>query len=170
MELLVVRHAVARERASFARKGRSDAERPLTGEGRREFRRGARGIARLVGEVDVLATSPFLRAEETAELLAAALGVGRTVRRAELAAGAPAAPLVAWLSRQVRDATVAIVGHEPDLSRLVALLSTGRAQDLLELDKGGACLLSFEGALRPGGGTLRWLLTAKQLRGLGRGR
>jgi len=170
MELLVVRHAVAKDAEAFARKGKPDGERPLTKEGRREFRRGARGIARLAGEVDVLATSPLVRARETAALLAPALGCGRPLRRPELAAGAPARKLVAWLARQRRGATVAVVGHEPDLSRLVALLATGRAQDAIVIEKGGACLLAFDGAVRAGAGTLRWLLTARQLRRLGRGR
>jgi len=63
MDLLVVRHAVAKDKDAFARTGRSDAERPLTKRGRREFRKGARGIARVAGRVKVLATSPSLRAE-----------------------------------------------------------------------------------------------------------
>jgi phosphohistidine phosphatase len=168
MELLVVRHAVAKDKEAFARKGKSDAERPLTKQGRRDFRKGARGIARLAGTVDLLATSPFARARETAELLAPALGVERPLHRAELEQGAPARALVAWLARQRRAGTVAIVGHEPDLSRLVALLLSGRTQDLVELDKGGACLLAFEGRVGPGAGRLRWLLTAKQLRRLAR--
>jgi phosphohistidine phosphatase len=168
MELLVVRHAVAKDKEAFARKGRSDAERPLTKEGRREFRRGARGIARLAGEVDLLATSPFARALETAELLAPALGLGRALRRPELEQGAPARALVAWLARQRRDGTVAIVGHEPDLSGLVAIFLTGRTRDLVELEKGGACLLAFEGRVGPGAGRLRWLLGAKALRRLAR--
>jgi phosphohistidine phosphatase len=167
MDLLVVRHAVAKDKAAFARTGRSDDERPLTRGGRRDFRKGARGIARLAGKVDLLATSPFTRAAETAELLAPALGL-EPVPRKELAQGAPARGVIAWLARQRRRATVAIVGHEPDLSRLVALLVAGRASAGVELEKGGACLVAFEGPVRAGGGTLRWLLTARQLRKLTR--
>src|SRR6266568_2602260 len=167
MDLLVVRHAVAKDKDAFARTGRSDAERPLTKRGRREFRKGARGIARVAGRVKVLATSPYLRAEETAELLAPALGC-EPLRLEPLEPGAPARALLSWLRRQRRTATVAIVGHEPDLSQLVALLTTGGATDVVALEKGGACFVSFEGPVRPGGGTLRWLLTAKQLRSLAR--
>jgi phosphohistidine phosphatase len=167
VELLVVRHALAKDKAAFARTGASDAERPLTRRGRRGFEKGARGIARLAGRVHVLATSPFVRADQTAALLAPALGLDRVVRRAELEPGAPPRALLAWLGEQRRTATVAIVGHEPDLSRLVALLAAGRASDAVALEKGGACLLSLEGAVAPGRATLRWLLTAKQLRKLG---
>jgi phosphohistidine phosphatase len=167
MDLLVVRHAVAKDKAAFARTGRSDDERPLTRRGRRDFRKGARGLARITGKVDVLATSPFVRAAETADLLAPALGLEPTARP-ELAQGAAPRDLVAWLARQRRSATVAIVGHEPDLSRLVARLVAGRAAEVIALEKGGACLVGFEGAVRAAGGTLRWLLTARQLRKLAR--
>jgi phosphohistidine phosphatase len=168
MELLVVRHALAKDKVAFARSGAPDAERPLTPRGRRQFRKGARGIARITGRVHVLATSPFVRAAETAELLAPALGCGPAVLRAELEPGAPPPALLAWLRRQRATATIAIVGHEPDLSQVVALLATGRAADVVALEKGGACLLAFDGRVRPGGATLRWLLTAKQLRKLAR--
>jgi phosphohistidine phosphatase len=168
VELLVVRHALAKDKAAFARTGASDAERPLTRRGRREFGKGARGIARIAGRVRLLATSPFLRALETAELLAEELGGDPPVLRRELEPGAAPAALVAWLRRQRRGATVAVVGHEPHLSRLVALLATGRASEAVALEKGGACLLAFDGPVRPGGATLRWLLTAKQLRQLAR--
>ena len=168
LDLLVVRHGVAKDREAFARTGADDGERPLTRRGRREFKEAARGIARLVGEVDVIATSPLVRAVETAERLARALGMARAVRRAELEPGAPPRGLLAWLAKRGRGATVAVVGHEPDLSRLVSLLAAGRAADFVELDKGGACLLSFEGAPRAGGATVRWLLTQPQLRRIAR--
>jgi phosphohistidine phosphatase len=168
VNLVVVRHAVAKDREAFARTGADDSERPLTRRGRREFKKGARGIARLVGDVDVLATSPLVRAVETAALLARALGGVRAVRRSELEPDASPRGLLAWLGSHGRRATVAVVGHEPHLSLLVATCAAGRASDLLDLDKGGACLLSFEGAPRPGGAKLLWLLTASQLRRLGR--
>ena len=168
MNLLVVRHAVAKDRDAFARTGRDDSERPLTRRGRREFRKAARGIARLSGEVSVLATSPYVRTVETAELLAKALGLERAVRRSELEPGGSADALLAWLGKRGRSATVAVVGHEPDVSRLVAYCATGRAEDFFDFDKGGACLLAFEGAARPGRAKMCWLLTAAQLRRVGR--
>ena len=168
MELLVVRHAVAKDREAFARAGRDDGDRPLTKSGRREFKRAARGITRLVREVDVLATSPLARAAETARILASALGTGRPVVRDELKPGRAARALVAWLGRHGRTKTVAIVGHEPDLSRLVARLTTGREGDFVDLGKGGACLIAFDGAALSGLGKVRWLATASQLGKLAR--
>src|SRR5882724_2462532 len=67
VRLLVVRHAIAEDPAVFAATGRSDAERPLTEKGRRRMRRVARGLKKLVPAIDGLATSPLVRAVETAE-------------------------------------------------------------------------------------------------------
>lgn len=168
MDLLVVRHAIAEEREAFARSGKDDGERPLTGDGRRRFAKGARGLARLVPSVDLLGTSGLVRAAQTADLLADAYGRLRTVRLEALAPDARPAALLPWLRAQARRTVVAVVGHEPHLSALVELLLTGGSAGFLELKKGGACLLSFAKPAAAGGAELRWLLTAGQLRRLAR--
>ncbi|HEY6097967.1 MAG TPA: histidine phosphatase family protein [Anaeromyxobacter sp.] len=168
MELLVVRHAVAQEREVFAKTGEDDTRRPLTREGRRKFVKGARGLRKLVPRVDLLATSELVRALETAELLEAGYGELRTARLAELAPDADPRALLRWLRAQRRRKVVAIVGHEPHLSRAVAYLLTGQPSGFVRLEKGGACLLAWEGAPAAGRAELRWLLEARQLRRLGR--
>jgi phosphohistidine phosphatase len=167
MDLLVVRHAVAVAR-SGARSPARDAERALTAEGRRRFEKGARGLSRLVERVDLVATSPLRRAVETGALLSAACHGARTESLEALSPDAAPEALLAWLRKQPRRAVVAVVGHEPGLSRLVALLLAGRASPFLELRKGGACLLAVPRPPRPGRATLRWLLTGGQLRRLAR--
>jgi phosphohistidine phosphatase len=166
MDLLVVRHAVAEDRESFAKTGKDDGERPLTAEGRRKLEKGVRGLRRLVASIDLLATSFLVRAVQTGEMLEKAYGIDRPVRLRELAPDADPAALVPWLRRQRGSSLVAIVGHEPHLSSAVAYLLTGLPAQFVELRKGGACLLSLGGAPRPGHAELRWLLTAGQLRRL----
>lgn len=171
MDLLVVRHAIAEARGAFARSVTGDGERPLTAVGRRRFERGARGLKRLVPELDVVAASPLRRAAETAELLAEAYGGARGARPVRVDALAPdadPADLLAWLRRQPARARVAVVGHEPHLSAAIALLLAGRGAPFLALRKGGACLLALPRRAAPGSATLRWLLTAGQLRRLAR--
>jgi phosphohistidine phosphatase len=168
MELLVVRHAIAEDREAFAPSGRPDEERPLTGDGRKKFEKGARGLQRLVPAIELLATSPLVRATQTADVLALAYGRLRTVRVAELAPAARPAELLPWLRAQRGRATVAVVGHEPHLSALVEVLLTGESSGFVELKKGGACLLTFARPPAAGGAELRWLLTAGQLRRLAR--
>jgi phosphohistidine phosphatase len=166
MRLLVVRHAIAEDREAFARSHQDDATRPLTPEGRRKMERAALGLRRVVPELDLLAASPYKRAFETAEILAQAYD-GLTLERApELAPGAGVDRVVAWLAARPARGTVAIVGHEPDLSQLVCTLLTGANRPFLELRKGAACLLEFAGPVAKGAATLDWFLGPKHLRRL----
>jgi phosphohistidine phosphatase SixA len=58
-----------------------------------------------------------------------------------------------------------LVGHEPDLSQLAALLLTGRPDGMnLQLKKGGLCFIEVTSLPPKGRGQLGWLLTGKQLR------
>jgi phosphohistidine phosphatase len=166
MELLVFRHAIAEDRETFAETGKDDGERPLTPAGRRKAEKGARGLRRIVETLDVLATSPLVRAIETGDVLASAYGVRRVARLPELAPEADPSELLPWLRRHRGRARVAVVGHEPHLSRLVEYLLAGKRSGFVELGKAGACLLGFDAAPAAGRATLRWLLTPSQLRRL----
>ena len=79
MKLLIIRHAIAVSRNSA---DLPDDERPLTGRGRRRFRKAADGLARIVDRPDVLLTSPLRRAVQTAEIAAKAWGRIEPVRGA----------------------------------------------------------------------------------------
>jgi phosphohistidine phosphatase len=166
MDLLVVRHAVAEDRETFAETGRDDAERPTTEAGRRKFKRGARGLRRLVPAIDRLATSPLVRAVETAEILQKLYLVPDAARVPELTPNSDPAALLRWLRRQPRGGVVAVVGHEPHLSGVVEHLLVGRRSGFIGLKKGGACLLALGDAPKAGGAHLQWLVTAAQLRRL----
>lgn len=169
MELLVLRHAVAEERESFAKTGKEDARRPLTAEGRRKFEKGARGLREVAGAIDLLATSFLDRAIQTAEIVEAAWGGKlRTVRLEELAPDADPAALLRWLRSRARKRRVAVVGHEPHLSTFVAHALGAAGPSVVVLKKGGACLLDLGKSPRAGRAGLLWLLTAAQLRRLAR--
>jgi phosphohistidine phosphatase len=171
MNLLVIRHAIAEDKEAFAKTGRNDDLRPLTEDGRSKMRRGAQGLRAIVGRAAVLASSPLVRARETAEIVAPTLGVARVEMVEALRPDQSFDEMVKWLrSRDVpndNDRIVAVVGHEPHLSGLVTWLMTGSDESRLELKKGGACLLHFDGEPGKGDGTLRWLLTPSHLRDLG---
>jgi len=169
MQLLVVRHALAEERDEFAKSGRDDSERPLTDAGRDKMRRAVEGLRQVVARIDLLATSPYVRAAETAELVARGyeLGPDRIKTVESLAPDVPPERFQSWVQRQAQLRVLAIVGHEPHLGVLVTWLMTGLRESRVELKKGGACLLEFDGQPGPGAGVMRWLMTSRQLRDLG---
>lgn len=171
MRLLVVRHAIAEDRASFGRSPKhdqkGDSARPLTPEGRSKMARAALGLKRIVPELELLATSPYKRALDTAEIIADAYGGLGVESVQDLAPGGGVERVVSWLVDRRARGVVAIVGHEPDLSRLVCTLLVGANGPFLELRKGAACLLEFPGAVGSGAATLDWFLGPKHLRRLG---
>ena len=167
MQLLIIRHAIAEDRVEFARKGTDDDARPLTAKGIERMRQGALGLQRVVDRVDVLATSPLRRARQTADIVQDALKAPKPMVTDALAPGHGPEAVAAWLDPLPSDATVAVVGHEPDLSELVGWLLSGQARSLVALKKGAACLLDVAGPPGPGSAALLWLLTPKQLRTLG---
>lgn len=165
MKLLVLRHDVAEPR-DFAAGSGADAQRSLTEDGRKRARRAARALVRLVEKLDVLGSSGLRRADETAELLAAALGGVEVRRVAALEPGAEPQALVSWLRGLEGAQSVGIVGHEPGLSTFVTWLVSGLSTPWFELGKGGACLVDFPARIAPGEARLVWLLRPDQLRRL----
>ena len=165
MRLLVVRHAIAEDRETFGATGRDDASRPLTDGGKRKMNRAARGLRHLVPTIDALVASPLTRAQETAEIIREAYNLDRVETAAELEPDRPLGDVLAGLARYSGE-LVTVVGHEPQLSRLVTYLVAGVDRSGVELKKGGACLLEFDGRLRAGGGELLWALRPANLRDL----
>ena len=166
MELLIVRHGPAgnaAEKAAWKRSRRPDSERPLTKDGRRKTRDAARGLAGFVEKVDLIATSPWSRAAQTAELLAEALGA-KAVEWPELVPDRDFEDLLARL-RTLSVRRAALVGHEPHLSRFVSWLMTGRDHSILRLKKSQALLLGFK-TPAAGAAELVWSLPPRQLRAL----
>lgn len=169
MNLLLIRHAIAADRADFEP---GDERRPLTEEGKKKMQRAARGLRVAMPAIELLATSPLVRAVATGAIVEAAyadLRARPVVREIdELRPGAPADDLLAWLDLQTAD-PIALVGHEPDLSELLARL-VGAARPFHRFRKGGAACVAFPGRVEAGAGTLSWALPPGLLRGLGAGK
>ena len=168
MRLLVIRHAAAMDKEKFARTGRSDSERPLTKDGRKDMARVARGLRAVVPELDVLSPSPLVRARETAEVVARAYRMDVSPATRALDPDARPSAFVRWLARHSTTDTVAVVGHEPHLGMLVTWLLTGVSTSHIEMRKGGACLLDFDATPKRANATLEWLMTPAQLQRVGR--
>ena len=164
MYVFLVRHAIAHERDS--ERWPQDSLRPLTPAGERRFRKAARGLASLLPRGTVILTSPYVRARDTATLLAKAARRKAPIECAELAAGSDPRQVFGLL-RGRRDKSVVLVGHEPDLCRfLCAALDDKPAMLALPFKKGGAACIEFDSAAVTGRGALRWFVPPRVLRAL----
>lgn len=168
MRLYFLRHAVAIERGAW---DGADSERPLTDEGREQTHAAARGLAALDLRLDGIYTSPYIRASDTARLVAGALGVEVTVWP-ELASGCDLERLAPRLAELSEARAVMLVGHEPDFSEMIGRLIGGNhAPTRLDLKKGACCqvdaprkaIAANDRRKLVGAGELRWLLTPAQL-------
>lgn len=165
MQLIVIRHAIAMEREEWAKSGRPDSDRPLTDTGRRRMRKNARGLQRVSPHPQVIATSPWLRAADTARVVAETLGVERMETIDAMLPDQHPRELAKWLNERGDLTAVAVVGHEPHLGELVTWLIGGSGSNF-EFKKGGASLLRFEDQVDEATGIVLWHLTPSQLRGL----
>lgn len=164
MKVFLVRHAIAHERNRV--RWPNDALRPLTSAGMQKFRRAAAGLAKWMPRSARLLTSPFVRARETAALLAEARGSKKPLECAELAADQPSSRAFELLRVQ-KERTVVLVGHEPYLSDFLSIALAGqRARLEIDFKKGGAACIEFTSRIEPGRACLHWLMPPRVLRAL----
>lgn len=165
--LILLRHGPAGHRDEPP--AQDDDRRPLTRKGRKVSRDVARAMRRLGARPQAIATSPLVRAEETARIVADAMGLADDLATCDALLPGTAVPEVIDALVPLLDAvdSLLVVGHEPDLSRLAAMLVSGRPQAVLELRKGGFCLLATDGLRRGKCAVLRALLNPQGLVGDG---
>jgi phosphohistidine phosphatase len=155
-EVICVRHAIAEEIVDWQGDDRS---RPLTSRGISKWKEGAKGLHRVVGNVDKILTSPYLRAIQTAEILAKEIGKKVEIFD-ELGCG-NGEHAVALLPVAQR---IICFGHEPDLRVFAALACDIHVSAISPLKKGGALSIR-QNAI--GNWELNWILAARHLRLLG---
>ena len=153
MQLLLLRHADA------VLSARTDDLRPLSDKGRQQARRVARFCKERNLQPDLILSSPFLRAEETARIVAEELK-GEMVLTAFLASGMLPFAAMEELRAYTRFETVMLVGHEPDLSSLAGALIGAGNPGALHIRKASLTGLVVEG-FHCGGAQLEFLVPAK---------
>ena len=114
----------------------------------------------------LVAHSPLVRAQETAEIVGEVLGPVRRVTWNVLAPGGNPETVCREIGKHPEDRAILLVGHEPLLSSLIGWIITGDPEAEIVMTKGGlAKIRDFSYSNRPSG-ELHWLLTAKQMAGL----
>jgi len=161
-ELYLVRHGIAAERG---KEWPDDSKRPLTHKGIARLREVAAGLRELDVSFDLILTSPLVRARQTADLLHQGLGGSTPLEETPLLApGGARADLLDLLRSRKKVERVALVGHEPDLGQLAALLIGARAP--LVFKKGGVCRIDFPKFPPVPPGHLVWFAVPRMLRAL----
>ena len=162
--LFLVRHAIAAEPGDA---WPDDAKRPLTHKGVARMREVVAGLESLGVTLDLVLTSPLLRARHTADLLLDGLRPEPALAvTAALAPGARPIQVAEELGRHAKRERIALVGHEPALGELAAWL-TG-AKTPFSFKKGGVCRIDVAALPPTQTGQLIWLATPRMLRALSR--
>ena len=158
MNIYLIRHGIAIEAGTPEYE---DSQRPLTDKGRKKMRQIAKGLRKLGVEFDLILSSPYVRARETAEILAAVLKMKKKIAFSEnLIPIAGPELLVPEINDKYSVESIALVGHEPHLSALIGVLTSENVNLDVTLKKGGVCYLEADDLHHDNHrATLEWLLT-----------
>jgi phosphohistidine phosphatase len=168
MNLFILRHGLAAERGDLGYT--HDFARPLTPAGRSQLHQIAAALRAMALRFDAILSSPLVRAQETAGIVAAGLKI--KTEPAPVDELKPAGDMKKLIQRIAALApppeNILLVGHEPDLSQLISLLVTGKTTAGFALKKSGLAKLEIEKELRAGKcAILAWLLTPGQMELMG---
>ena len=164
MNLYIVRHAIAVPAGTPGYE--DDSQRPLTGKGKKKMERIAQGLKDLEVELNLILTSPYLRAADTARILRKVFDLGKSdvVETEHLAPTGYGDQLINLINEKYANiADLALVGHEPYLGNLISVLVAGDPNSSFTLKKGGVCRLSVDTLQYGRCATLDWLLAPSQL-------
>ena len=157
MLLHLLRHADAGDPQAWTG---PDAVRPLSDKGRRQSKRLGDHLAAIGFSTDAMITSPKVRAEQTADIVASRLDVDVSVDE-RLAHPFDLETVDALLTDAGDRERVVLVGHDPDFSETLSALCGPR----LEMKNGAIARIESDRPLRPGQGTLLWLIPPDALKG-----
>jgi len=161
MKIYLVRHGIAYEPGEAGYE--DDTQRPLTDKGRERMGKVAHVLKRLGPKPDVILSSPYLRARQTAEILAKELKYKKDrIEFSErlLPAGQPEL-LIGEIIEKYNVEELVVVGHEPCLGLFISLLATGNQDLSINLKYGSMCCLSADDFRIERRAVLEWLLTPK---------
>jgi phosphohistidine phosphatase len=166
MQIYIVRHGIAIDRENP--KCPPDAERYLTEEGVEKTRQVAKGVAALGAKAELLLSSPYTRATQTAQIFASALDYPKQkIRRTDLLLpGADPSLLFRELAKDKQYTAIFLFGHAPQLDDILAM-ALGSKHHITSLKKAGAALIELK-RISPPIGQLVWLAPPKLLRQSGK--
>ncbi len=163
MDIYILRHGKAEERSSNIK---SDAKRKLTVTGKKELEEIVRGIKNFDISFDFVISSPLVRAIETAEIVAKYLfdNKKKIIIWDELKPESSVLETQKKITNFSVTAKILLVGHEPHLSNLITSIISNNLDANIFLKKGGFAHIRGNASKSKIDGSLRSLLTPKQLK------
>jgi phosphohistidine phosphatase len=157
LSLYFLRHGQAGNRTDWHG---DDSKRPLTVDGTHRMEREAAAIRKLKLSLDLIITSPLVRAYQTAEIVARALGApGKLITDDRLGLGFGSKQLAEIVAEHRKAKGMMLVGHEPDFSETISQVTGGGR---LMMKKGALAYLEIEDPASLEG-VLVWLIPPKSL-------
>ena len=150
MKLVLVRHAIALDREQAFKLSIADSQRALTEKGIKRFHQVASQLPHLNCKIDVILSSPYIRAQQTADILHQYFPQSDVITEDRLSAGASANSMAEVVNQYNNYNSIAVVGHEPDLSAFASYLLTLNNDLSLQLKKGSICILQLSEKVRCG--------------------
>ena len=164
MNLYLVRHGEAGNVGGTITR---DAERPLTPRGEEDARLIGSALALLDGGISQILSSPLLRAMKTAQIIASCIpGNPPVISSGTLAPGLQPRSLLADLKGAAPVQGMMIVGHQPDMSELIAFLVADGSYAEIAFPPGAAAKLTLEPGADPPDARLHWLFSPDVVRRL----
>lgn len=162
MKIYLMRHGIASEPDGPSVD--ADSQRPLTVEGRDKISKIARALKELDIKPNLILSSPFIRAEQTATILAKEFDIKENLKFSDLLVPTgKAEAIISEIAEKYMVDELVIVGHEPCLSLLISTLAALSPGLDINIKKGGVCCLSVNDLRTSRCATLEWLLTPKIL-------
>jgi len=162
MRIYLIRHSNAVEMGTSDFE--EDAQRPLTERGREKMKNIARALKELGIQPNLIVSSPYVRAVQTAQILKRVLECKKDLSICDaLVPLGNASDIFGEINEKYNVDDLILVGHEPCLSVLIGMLTSGTPDILIALKYGGICCLSIDDLRLQRMAVLEWLLTPKIL-------
>lgn len=164
--MILFRHGLAMDRQESLAMKMEDLLRPLVPRGRERTQKMAKALKKMNLSIDLIVTSPLVRAKQTAEILFQYCSVSEIHECTELVPSAPPMAFAQWLKNTGKRATcVLAVGHDPQLSVFASWAIAGTTTSMIDLKKSGMICLEVESFedLSARSAMLKWVVQPKNL-------
>ena len=162
MKIYLIRHSNAVDPGTPGYE--DDSLRPLTEKGRDKMKDIASALKGLDVNPNLIVSSPYVRAQQTAEILAKVLKYKQELTFSDaLVPMGNADNIIGEINEKYSVDELVLVGHEPCLSVLIGTLIAGNPELAINIKNGGVCCLSSDDLHTERKAVLEWVLTPKLL-------